>query len=719
MTSAKDKGVFSGLMPQPRVIRLLGGTTELSEDVRLVTSNVLPLQRKAMRGILTVANVRVVANKKKFVIEVRVEDPASMKMSDVPEAAREDYYELELCDSRVLVRTASQAGALWGVQTLVGLYREAGGNGRVPNVLVRDWPEMPVRGIFVENKWGPDRMKLADWHTVMDRLAALKMNCLGVGLYGCWGSCRYEGAPTEFLMVPVPDHPELKTEKTLRWYSPKQQDWVQETYLPAMFAEDFLAELVTGGEERGITVVPFVNSLGHNTMIPRLYPAVSAKAKDGSPKGIGYCLSTPETRQFIEAFYGSIITRYFRTGIRYFHIQLDEVWPDHPDPADPHRKVEPWCECKKCSGRSREDNLRDYIIWLVGMLAGKGVGKVVMWNDQLTRHMKVLDKSFVKRLKDAGLQDRLLLHWWWYDNKKLDASVHVKLGKALGLNGWVAPMTCYFNWDRLDIRRENVGLMLRMGLAEGAEGAVSYAVHDPAWSDHEALLADYGWTGNVKESVSEVHGKWIQVRFRERAGAFKAAQAALGKAGTAFPALHSCHYYAYTYCGEKPPFPRPYPGEALTALAGMDAAKVKSDLQNAAAAAHTAVQGFSELSKATEPALPADDLACVRSSLGEAARIEGLATAFAYLFTAWQGVQKKKVTDELVAGCKEARKALLESMALVEANKPEWVAPSCLRGLSALLEFLEQLSRDLAEAKKGKTPPSKVRWTVEHPAARS
>jgi hypothetical protein len=718
MANAKDKDVFSGLMPQPRVIRLLGGTTELSEDVRLVTSNVLPLQRKAMRGILTVANVRVVANKKKFVIEISVEDPAAMKTEDVPEAAREDYYELELQDSRVLVRTGSQAGALWGVQTLAGLYREAGGNGRVPNVLIRDWPNMPVRGIFVENKWGPDRMTLADWCTLMDRMAAQKLNCLGVGLYGCWGSCRYEGGPTEFLMVPAPDRPELKTEKTLRWYSPRQQEWVRQTYLPAMFENDFLADLVTGGEERGITVVPFVNSLGHNTMIPRVCPAVSAKAKDGTPKGIGYCLSAPETRQFIEAFYGSIIERYFRTGIRYFHIQLDEVWPDHSDPAQPHRKVEPWCDCKKCAARSREENLRDYIVWLVGMLTGKGVGKVVMWNDQLTRHMKVLDKSFIKRLKEAGLHDRLLLHWWWYDNKKIDASVHVKLGKALGLNGWVAPMTCYFNWDRFDIRRENVGLMLKMGLAEGAEGAVSYAVHDPGWLDHEALLAEYAWTGNAKASVADVHAKWVQVRFRGRAGAFKAAQAALVKAATAYPALRACHYYAYTYCRAEPPFPRPYPGEALTALAGQGAAKVTDELQSAAAAARTAVQGFTELSTATEPALAPDELACVRSLLGEAARIEGLATVFAYLFAVWQSAQKKKVSDELVSGCKQARKALLAAMALLEANKPDYVVPACLQGLSALLEFLDQLGRDLAEARKGSRAPAKVRWTVERPAAR-
>jgi len=91
---------------------------------------------------------------------------------------------------------------------------------------------MADRGIFVENKWGPDRMSLADWRTVIDRLSAMKLNRLGIGLYGCWGSCRFEGQPTEFLMVPVPGHPELKSEKKLRWYSPRQRKWITKAYLP-------------------------------------------------------------------------------------------------------------------------------------------------------------------------------------------------------------------------------------------------------------------------------------------------------------------------------------------------------------------------------------------------------------------------------------------------------------------------------------------------------
>ena len=208
---------------------------------------------------------------------------------------------------------------------------------------------------------GPDWMSREDWFLVIQRLAAHKMNRLGIGLYGCWGNCRFEpgpdgqGWPTEFLLVPVPGHSELKSEKRLRWFSPTAREWRDETYRPRIFAEDFLAEVVAYGRERGVTVVPFLNSLGHNTLVPRLVPEISARGEAGEPLGIGYCLSNPETRQFIEGFCGSVVGRYYPDGADLFHIQLDEVWPDHPDPADPQRRADPWCRCPECHSRERKN----------------------------------------------------------------------------------------------------------------------------------------------------------------------------------------------------------------------------------------------------------------------------------------------------------------------------------------------------------------------------
>ena len=49
------------LFPRPKMLEQTEGTSDLALDVRLVTANVYPLQRKAIRSILGEAGVRVVA----------------------------------------------------------------------------------------------------------------------------------------------------------------------------------------------------------------------------------------------------------------------------------------------------------------------------------------------------------------------------------------------------------------------------------------------------------------------------------------------------------------------------------------------------------------------------------------------------------------------------------------------------------------------------------
>jgi hypothetical protein len=677
MTVPTDTPLVPGLVPEPREVTLLGGDSELSQDVRLVTSNVLPMQRKAMRGILTSAGIRVVANKKKYVIEAKVLEPEEFDLADVPEEVRDEYYELEIQGSLVFIRSPGQLGVLWATQTLAVVFRQVALELPVPNCLVRDWPSMQDRGIFIECKWGPDRMDVLDWSLVIDRMAAMKMNRLGVGLYGCWGNCRFEGTPTEFLMVPVPEHEELKSEKHLRWYSPDDEEWKEETYLPRMFEDDFLGEVVRYGAEKGVSVIPFVNSLGHNTLIPRLMPEISAKNADGTPTWVGYSIANPKTREFIEAFYGSIIERYYPDGIDFFHIQMDEVWPDYPDPDDPNKVASPWCEAPESKAKSNEENLQDYILWLVKMLTDKGVGKVVMWNDQLTRHMDVLNGDFVATLEEAGLKDRLILHWWWYNNAALNDQTHVSIGRELGLDGWVAPMTCYFNWSRYDYRRPNIEKMLAMGREEGALGAISYSVHDPAFADHEALLANYAWTGRQK-SHEEFEQSYAE-RFGDGKDTFLAAMEALLAAHEA--PLGPCYHYAYTYTNKDVTFPREYPGEALDKLSAMDGDPAEQ-LRAGAAKAAEAAKAFAELGEVEET--PEHDRSCARSLYAHAARAQGLATAFAMLLD-----QRAGKADE--AAVKDARGVLLEAMAVVEQNQPDWVAPASLVSLSVLLEAIDNL----------------------------
>ncbi|MBR6325045.1 MAG: hypothetical protein IKR62_08645, partial [Victivallales bacterium] len=286
------------LYPQPKKIEQLEGMSELSNDIRLVTDNVYPLQRKAIRSILTASGVKVVANKKRYVVNARVESPADFDLDGIPEAVQHDYYELKVHGSEIDIRTPYQEGMVWASQTLAGLFARYQKGLEIPNLFIRDWPDLPVRGIFMENKWGPDRMSLGDWHQTIDTLSAMKMNTLGVSLYGCWGSCRFEGPskPTEFLMVPVEGEDDLVAWHHLRWYSGVEGEWKEANYLPTLAQANTFTEVINYGRERGVNVVPYVNSFGHNTFFPRMRPELSAKDADGNPTGVGYCITSPETR---------------------------------------------------------------------------------------------------------------------------------------------------------------------------------------------------------------------------------------------------------------------------------------------------------------------------------------------------------------------------------------------------------------------------------------
>jgi len=535
------------------------------------------------------------------------------------------------------------------------------------------------------------------------------MNTLGIGLYGCWGSCRYEGQPTEFLMVPVPGHPELKTDKHLRWYSPAAAEWKTESYLPQLYDGDFLGEVVAYARQRGVTVIPFVNSLGHNTMIPRQFAEVSAKDPDGTPRRLGYCLSSPQTRQFLEDFYGSIIDRYFPDGAELFHIQLDEVWPDFADPDDARLRVDPWCQCPECGARAREEHLQEYVVWLVCMLVDKGVDKVVVWNDQLTRHMDALDSGFVEALQEAGVADHLILHWWWYSNEALNDRTRVSIGRELGLPGWVAPMTCYFNWSYYSPTLQNIEMMLRMCRDEGGEGAVAYSVHDPGWADHEMLLAAYSWSFEQTGSRDEAVARWAQTRFGQSAPQYLEALTNLRRTATK-PAVAPCYYYRYTYCREDGPWPRPYPAEALDSLANLDGA-APDQLREAAEHARKALAILQQL--AGEPRLTRDDVANVDSLMGVAARLHGLTSVFAWLLDLRAASGEPRLAETVAPACAQIRAGLVEDMAIMEQHMPSWLVPSALMGLSPLVEYLDQLEGELAEVAGGSRELGDIRWHVE------
>ena len=132
----------------------------------------------------------------------------------------------------------------------------------------------------------------------------------------------------------------------------------------------------------------------------------------------------------------------------------------------------------------------------------------------------------------------------------------------------------------------------------------------------------------------------------------------------------------------------------------MKGANVPAQLREVAALAKQAAETLNGV--LAVPGLGETPKAAAKSLRAEAARIEGLATVFAFLVE----LRKSKSKAGAAATCAEVRAQFLESMRVVELGKPTWVVPACMHSLSILLEFLDQLHGELEAGAKV------LRWSV-------
>ncbi|MDT8390396.1 MAG: glycoside hydrolase family 20 zincin-like fold domain-containing protein [Lentisphaeria bacterium] len=348
-------------IPTPQSIELLEGATELSPDVRLATSNVIPYMRKTMRSIFTAAAIRVVANKKRFVIHVNIVGEDEADWEDVPPRSRDDFYKMKIENNVVVISSPSQTGAIWGVQSFADIYQAQGPDSLIPNCVIRDWPTTPVRGAAVPATAMSKRMRLEEYGTVIDRLARSRMNTLIVGLYN---PPRPDCDRAETLLVPFPEFPELVTEDALTWETAQIAPVPEGTYdamPPVMVSDDYLAGLISYGHERGLQVIPSLDLSDMTPLLKRVCPA-AGKVDDST------------YRDCAESLYGSLLTRYCPDGISAFHISL----------ANLDRSLS-----------------ADYAAWLVEILTAKGVETVIIDAAAATADM-------VKALQKNGFLDKVI-----------------------------------------------------------------------------------------------------------------------------------------------------------------------------------------------------------------------------------------------------------------------------------------------------------------------
>lgn len=679
------------LFPQPQHVTVGDSTIEL--DGRVVTLDAAELPPLAQRGV-ALAQAQTAQNSTAAPYHIRV----SMRPTApiwAQTTNRDEAYQLTLDTTGGELVAAGPAGIFAGCQTLRQLLTDQ--PSELPALEILDWPDMRYRGLYVESKWGPDLMTLDDWQALIDYLATLKFNSLGVGVHCCWVT-QYGGKTTEFMMLPFPDQPELSTPKTLRYYAPSAGEWQTLTYLPRMVTDDFFGELVAYAKANNITIRPHFNTPGHNTLIPRAYPEVSARSEDGTPLGYGFCFSNPRTYELLFSLYDSVIQRYLRPhGIDWFHIGLDEVTGYMGiDPQRPFEVLEPWCQCAECRMRSNAANLQMYAVRVCTHLKEQGINHITLWNDGLDR-IGALTNEFTQMVEEAGLRKHVILQWWRYREPPLVPR------PELGLRAWVTPMAGY--WSNLFTQSytSNINSMLLHGYRAGAEGADAYCIYDPAFDRNYACLAQYAWNQHSDEDIYQFKSRYAQAKLATRLDPALATEA-FEKYDQAFDSmpwtgtvLDSLLYYWHTYPASRRR--GNYPFSVLADLTD-EHMRLRSALDQAAVNATSARDLFQHANEQAHDPLLAQYRAECDKLVGVWAMYSQLLGAARHYDDA---LAPDLPPDQVVAHINDAgvrieegQARLVAVLADLEQVKEAYLQPQILRDLSILLVYMEQWRDELA-----------------------
>lgn len=640
-------------------------------------------------------------------LKLAKEAPAEVKC--YPDQA----YQIEAEGSSIILTGFGEAGLYFAVTTLIQCVDVTDNIVSVPEMYVLDWPDLRTRGHFMECRFGSNLMTLDDWKEVVDDMVSMKLNQLVVALYGCW-NVQYDGEISEYVYIPVKAAPELKSPVHKHYYSPAKQKWIKETVDVPMVKDDFFGKLIAYGKSRGVEVLPLWNSYGHNTMIPRLHPEVSA-VKDGKPSGHGLCVSNPATYELMYRIFDQIIDDYLvPNGITSFHIGMDEVRDEMAtDVKDVFKRHSPWCDCEACAKLSIEEKFIHHAIKLIKYLKGRGMTSIYIYSDMM-RHT-VSPENFKQLLVENDVFDVTVVDWWTYTNVKENLNVKT-MYPQLGFRSTIKPMNGYYHWNKTMDCIPNIYWLNEMAHEEGCcEGLMSYAAWDKSFHRNHVCMADYSWNFVGTGSMEEFKKRYAA---REFPGYEKEAVRALDIFDKVTEEVNSTPmneedtisnrtvtgvlaYYAYCYVREGKEYPRNFPGEGMGELLAKRAV-YEHHLAEIQALSKEAQEIFARIAKDGSCNIHIAERFVYEFNLFICLAEDY--QALLEIYDLMQAAERSEAVSQKVAAIAKARKqARMEHMILLEKVKEEFLMASHMRNQSIFMQLFADI-----EAYANTTEPEKL-----------
>ena len=287
-----------------------------------------------------------------------------------------EEYTLKMTQDIVTITGGSRSGLFYGFQSLRQLmppeiYLETPQTQKwtARCVDVEDKPRYGYRGVMMDpaRRW----LNITEARGIVDHMARVKLNHLHMHISDDQG-----------WRVEVKKFPLLTEIGSYREASPTRWDEKGDDgtpYGPYFYTEEEIRDLVKYARERGVTVVPEIESPGHSLALLSGYPQYSCTGgpfKPGRHWGIQdnlFCAGNDETFSFLHEVIDALLDIFNDT--KYVHIGGDEA-----------PKTQ-WEKCPKCIKRKNDlglatwDHLQQWFVKQVSdYCQAKGV-QVIEWDD--------------------------------------------------------------------------------------------------------------------------------------------------------------------------------------------------------------------------------------------------------------------------------------------------------------------------------------------------
>ncbi len=427
-------------------------------------------------------------------------DAKSKKFEGINKA---EAYFIEITESSATLCGKDAAGAFYAAVTFADMIYTEGDGVFVEKAEILDFPDFMRRGHFIEDRYGTEFLTLDDWKNFIDYSAKMKLNTLTIGVYGCW-TYQYDSKIAEYIYVPIKKYPELKSPKDVKYFSVKENRWIYiKDALPYMYEQDYLGEVIAYGKRKNVLVKPLFNSLGHNTLLPRTFPEISAKNLDGTPTGSGFCTKNEKTYEILFDIYDEIINRYLiPNGVYDIQIGLDEVTPDAV------------CHCEKCRDKTHPELMLEYIIRVCKHLKARGMKHIYIYHDMLFHHFDMVNEELRDLFIKEGIYDEVVLDWWTYEYPTT-----LFWGKTDKVNNLfhsvIKPFTGYHNWSTAGDNNENVRACAKVAKDLSFEGMETYSSLEYCYDKNYLTVADVSWNNSTIDGMAEFNERYAYKNYPE------------------------------------------------------------------------------------------------------------------------------------------------------------------------------------------------------------